>query len=472
MKNVIRMCPYVLCCLAVLCCLTLSSRSASGQTIDAKDWFILTPDSYWHYTGEGQTNSSAEDDFTNTVLDEKIDVGNNIMATRIEMTADEPSDDMNKDQMFWYADPNDPEGKLYFCGFHEHTGSNVIPAQDIILDTPLLVGGNGQIVGDIVSDTGSASVKINSLFGPNAVSATIRSEITYKELIPRVKTPVGTFTNVLRMIVKITGEGSIMGITQQIDLQSGEFWLKEGVGMILQDQNADIDDAQIQIIDGGKVGGTEIEADISGGGDLVSAILLLRGLCGMDPEGLDKLTDISNDNRRGLEEAIYELQRAAGLRIFSLGTSAFSNSDPVPQQYTDDAADISPPLFWSNAPINAQSFVLIMDDPDAPGGTWDHWIIYDIPAAITSFDENAGAEGDANLPSGAKHGTNSWTTDNSYYRGPSPPEGTGTHHYYFRLYALSVSELNPADTGKAGVEAAMEGRKLDQTEFIGTYTRD
>ena len=113
-----------------------------------------------------------------------------------------------------------------------------------------------------------------------------------------------------------------------------------------------------------------------------------------------------------------------------------------------------------------------MDDPDAPGGTWDHWIIYDIPAAITSFDENAGAEGDANLPSGAKHGTNSWTTDNSYYRGPSPPEGTGTHHYYFRLYALSVSELNPADTGKAGVEAAMEGRKLDQTEFIGTYTRD
>ncbi len=97
----------------------------------------------------------------------------------------------------------------------------------------------------------------------------------------------------------------------------------------------------------------------------------------MNPHGLDKLGHINNDGRKGLEEAIYELQRAAELRIFSLESSAFSDTKAVPAEYTADGADISPPLSWKNAPIDVQSFVLIMDDPDAPGGTWDHWIVYD-----------------------------------------------------------------------------------------------
>jgi Raf kinase inhibitor-like YbhB/YbcL family protein len=135
-------------------------------------------------------------------------------------------------------------------------------------------------------------------------------------------------------------------------------------------------------------------------------------------------------------------------------------------QYSLQGGNLSPPLSWSNAPANTNSFVLIMDDPDAPGGTWDHWIIYNISAGTTSLAENAGASGDGGLPSGAEHGTNSW--GNQYYQGPSPP--SGTHRYYFKLYALSVSQLNPSGTTKAAIEAAMAGKIMGQTELMGTYT--
>jgi Raf kinase inhibitor-like YbhB/YbcL family protein len=151
---------------------------------------------------------------------------------------------------------------------------------------------------------------------------------------------------------------------------------------------------------------------------------------------------------------------------FALRSSSFSNGAPIPVQYSLQGGNLSPPLSWSNAPANTNSFVLIMDDPDAPGGTWDHWIIYNIPAGTTSFAENAGASGDGGLPSGAEHGTNSW--GNKYYQGPSPP--SGTHRYYFKLYALSVFQLNPSGTTKAAIEAAMAGKIMDQTELMGTYT--
>jgi Raf kinase inhibitor-like YbhB/YbcL family protein len=107
-----------------------------------------------------------------------------------------------------------------------------------------------------------------------------------------------------------------------------------------------------------------------------------------------------------------------------------------------------------------------MDDPDAPRGTWDHWIVYDIPAGTTSLAENSGASGGAGLPLGAKHGINSW--GNNYYQGPSPP--SGTHRYYFKLYALSVSELNPSGITRAAIEAAMSDKILGQVELMGTYT--
>ena len=147
-------------------------------------------------------------------------------------------------------------------------------------------------------------------------------------------------------------------------------------------------------------------------------------------------------------------------------SSSFSNGAPIPAQHSLQGGNLSPPLSWSNAPANTKSFVLIMDDPDAPGGTWDHWIVYDIPAGTTSLAENAGASGGGSLPSGAVHGSNSW--GNNYYQGPAPP--SGTHRYYFKLYALSVSQLNPSGTTKAAIEAAMAGKILGQTQLMGTYT--
>lgn len=151
---------------------------------------------------------------------------------------------------------------------------------------------------------------------------------------------------------------------------------------------------------------------------------------------------------------------------FSLGSNSFSNGAPIPVQHSLQGGNLSPPLSWSNAPANTKSFVLIMDDPDAPGGTWDHWTVYDIPAGTTSLAENAGASGSGGLPSGAVHGTNSW--GHNYYQGPAPP--SGTHRYYFKLYALSVSQLNPSGTSKAAIEAAMAGKILGQTQLMGTYT--
>jgi len=152
--------------------------------------------------------------------------------------------------------------------------------------------------------------------------------------------------------------------------------------------------------------------------------------------------------------------------VLSLQSRSFSNGAPIPVQHSLQGGNLSPPLSWSHAPANTKSFVLIMDDPDAPGGTWDHWIVYNIPAGTKSLAEHAGASGSSGLPSGAENGTNSW--GNKYYQGPSPP--SGTHRYYFKLYALSVSQLNPSGTNKAAIETAMQGKILKQTQLMGTYT--
>ncbi len=212
------------------------------------------------------------------------------------------------------------------------------------------------------------------------------------------------------------------------------------------------------------------EGDVNGDENinLGDAILALKVSASIEPSSVIYTeADVNNDDRIGLEEAIYVLQAVSRVRmLFSIQSSAFTASNPIPLNYTCDSGDVSPPLSWDNAPAGTQSLVLIMDDPDAPGGTWDHWIVYDIPASITSISENTGVSGGGNLPSGAIHGTNSW--NNTYYQGPCPP--SGTHRYFFKLYSLSVSQLNPSGTSKAEIEAAMAGNILSKTELIGTYT--
>lgn len=148
-----------------------------------------------------------------------------------------------------------------------------------------------------------------------------------------------------------------------------------------------------------------------------------------------------------------------------LASSAFANGEEIPVRYTCDGEDVSPPLNWGGVPAEAQALVLIMDDPDAPMGTWDHWILYNIPATVTGLPENCPAVAEG--PDGSRSGRNSW--GRLGYGGPCPP--SGTHRYFFRLYALrDTLDLPPgADSGR--VRAAMAGKVLAEATLFGTYRR-
>jgi len=149
-----------------------------------------------------------------------------------------------------------------------------------------------------------------------------------------------------------------------------------------------------------------------------------------------------------------------------LKSAAFASGEPIPVQYTCDGDDISPPLQWSDPPQGTQSFALIADDPDAPGRTWVHWVLYNLPADSRSLSE--AVPSDADLPDGSQHGNNSWNRFG--YGGPCPP--SGTHRYFFKLYALdTILDLDPGKS-KDNLLQAIEGHVLAQAELMGTYTRE
>ena len=150
---------------------------------------------------------------------------------------------------------------------------------------------------------------------------------------------------------------------------------------------------------------------------------------------------------------------------FGLTSPAFGAGESIPSRYTCDGNDISPPLQWTDPPVGAQGFAIIADDPDASGGTWVHWVLYNIPADKRDLPE--AVPPNAELTDGSFNGQNSWTRLG--YGGPCPPGGT--HRYFFKLYALdTVLELNSGED-KAGLLAAMEGHILAQTELMGTYSK-
>ena len=148
-----------------------------------------------------------------------------------------------------------------------------------------------------------------------------------------------------------------------------------------------------------------------------------------------------------------------------ISSTAFSSGASIPVQYTCSGTDISPPLQWSGAPEGTQSFVLIVDDPDAPGGTWVHWVLFNIPATTSSLGEGVSPGGA--LPAGSVEGKNDWGREQ--YGGPCPP--SGTHRYYFKLYALDTTLNLAARPEKQDVEQAMSGRILAQAELMGTFAR-
>lgn len=149
-----------------------------------------------------------------------------------------------------------------------------------------------------------------------------------------------------------------------------------------------------------------------------------------------------------------------------LTSSAFASGQPIPVKYTGQGKDVSPPLEWSGAPAGTKSFAIISDDPDAPVGTWVHWVIYNIPANVTKLDENVPAK--ESLPDGTKQGVNDFGRIG--YGGPMPPPGKA-HRYFFKIYALDTTlNLKPRAT-KQDLLKAMEGHILAQGELMGTYQR-
>jgi Raf kinase inhibitor-like YbhB/YbcL family protein len=149
----------------------------------------------------------------------------------------------------------------------------------------------------------------------------------------------------------------------------------------------------------------------------------------------------------------------------AITSAAFSEGGMIPRQYSCDGPDISPDISWQGVPEGSRSLALICDDPDAPVGTWVHWVLFNIPAG----EKGLAAEipPDATLSNGALHGTNDFRRLG--YGGPCPPRGT--HRYFFKLYALDT--LLPLDAGatKAQVEAAMAGHILAQAHLMGKYKR-
>ena len=157
------------------------------------------------------------------------------------------------------------------------------------------------------------------------------------------------------------------------------------------------------------------------------------------------------------EEAEMELQ---------VESSAFLAGEAIPKRHTCDGDDVSPALSWSEPPAGAESLALILDDPDAPAGTWVHWVLFDIPATSRSLPE--GVSPAPTVEGTGVHGNNSWRRVG--YGGPCPPQGPA-HRYVFRLYALDTTlGLKPGAT-RQDVDKAMKGHILAQGELMGQYGR-
>jgi Raf kinase inhibitor-like YbhB/YbcL family protein len=151
---------------------------------------------------------------------------------------------------------------------------------------------------------------------------------------------------------------------------------------------------------------------------------------------------------------------AKKMKTMSVTSPAFTDRGEIPVPYTCDGNNISPPLAFSGIPAGANSLALVVDDPDAPVGTWIHWVAWNIPPQTRDIKENS-------VPKHATQGLNSWKRNS--YGGPCPP--SGTHRYYFRLYALDTTLSLAASATRVDLEKAMEGHLLAKGELMGTYRR-
>jgi Raf kinase inhibitor-like YbhB/YbcL family protein len=143
-----------------------------------------------------------------------------------------------------------------------------------------------------------------------------------------------------------------------------------------------------------------------------------------------------------------------------VSSSAFSNGATIPTVYTCDGQDVAPPLEWSGVPKQTRSFAVICEDPDAPSGTFTHWVLYDVPASAHGIGEQASI---------GKAGVNDFGTQR--FGGPCPPKRDSAHHYHFHVYALDLDSLGPAGLSKRDAMKAMRGHVLAEGELVGAYKR-
>ena len=145
-------------------------------------------------------------------------------------------------------------------------------------------------------------------------------------------------------------------------------------------------------------------------------------------------------------------------------SSAFKDGQPIPARFTCDDKNISPPLAWSAVPPNTASLALIVEDPDAPTGVWNHWVLFNLPADTGALPEDAAKS----FPPNAREGVNDFKRIG--YGGPCPPTGKA-HRYFFKIFALDTSLNVPAGASRQDVEAAMTKHVLAQGQLMGTYQK-
>ena len=150
----------------------------------------------------------------------------------------------------------------------------------------------------------------------------------------------------------------------------------------------------------------------------------------------------------------------------TVSSKSFQSGGEIPKKFTCEGDDVSPQISWSGAPQGTQAFALIADDPDAPAGTWTHWVLYDVPASSTTLNE--GTSKSEQLPDGSKQGRNDFHKVG--YNGPCPPPGK-PHRYFFKVYALDRKLDVKAGAARSDVERAMSGHVQAQGEYMGIYRR-
>lgn len=180
--------------------------------------------------------------------------------------------------------------------------------------------------------------------------------------------------------------------------------------------------------------------------------------------GCDRGGDAVNAGRSATENVA-----VAKMKVTS---SAFQQGAPVPKEHSGEGGDKSPPLAWSGAPAGTKEFAIIVHDPDAPVGTWYHWVLYNIPAEVTSLPAGVPRQAVLTSPIKARQGLNSWPSENVGYRGPMPPTGHGRHRYIFAVYAVDAHiELAPNLATAQALEKKLTGHVLAKGELRGVYER-